>query len=215
VDHLSLTQPNPSFVQTATALLEQAGYAVDYYPGEEATVELYRHLPDRGYELIILRVHSALGRVGDQPADWVTLFTSDSYRRTWYRKEQEKRQLSSVSYYEDGPQYFGIMADFIKSSMKGDFRDTTIVMMGCDGLSSDTLAEAFVEKGAKAVVAWDGRVSSAHTDTATERLLQHLLVDGLSPQEAVAQTMAEVGPDPSYGSTLLLYPPDKPVAVVR
>jgi hypothetical protein len=214
VDQLSINQPNPAFTTTATDLLEQAGYGVDYYPGEQVTVEFYRDLPTWGYKLIILRVHSALGRVGDQPADWVTLFTSDSYRRTWYRKEQEKRQLSSVSYYEDGPQYFGIMADFIKSSMKGDFRDTTIVMMGCDGLSSDTLAEAFVEKGAKAVVAWDGRVSSAHTDTATERLLQHLLVDGLSPQEAVAQTMAEVGPDPSYGSTLLLYPPDKPVAVV-
>jgi hypothetical protein len=214
VDQLSINQPNPTFAEAATDLLEQAGYGVDYYPGEQATVEFFRDLPTWGYKLIILRVHSALGRVGDRPADWVTLFTSDSYNRSWYRKERERQQLSSVSYYEGGPQYFGIMPGFIKSSMKGDFPDTTIIMMGCDGLKSDSIAKAFVEKGAKAVLAWDGLVSSSHTDAATERLLQHLLADGLPLQEAVAQTMAEVGPDPSYGSTLLLYPPEKPVAVV-
>jgi hypothetical protein len=115
-----------------------------------------------------------------------------------------------VSYYKDGPQYFGIMPGFIKSSMQGDFPDTTIVIMGCDGLKSDTVAEAFVDKGAKAVVAWDGLVSSNHTDAATERLLQHLLIDGLTLQEAVAQTMAELGPDPSYDSVLRLYPSEEP-----
>lgn len=145
----------------------------------------------------------------------MTPFTSGSYHRTWYRKEQEKRQLSSVSYYEDGPQYFGMMPGFTKSSMKGDFPDTTMIMMGCDGLSSDTIAEAFVEKGANAVVAWDGLVSSSHTDAATQHLLHHLLIDGLTMQEAVTQTMAEVGPDPSYGSTPLLYPSEKPVAAAH
>ncbi len=205
VDHLSLRQPNPAFAETATELLEQAGYAVDYYPGEQVTVEFYRHLPSWGHELLILRVHSALGRVGDRPADWVTLFTSDSYNKAWYRKELEKRRLSRVSYYEGGPQYFGIMPGFIKSSMKGDFPGTTIIIMGCDGLKSDTIAEAFVQKGANAVVAWDGLVSPQHTDTVTERLLQHLLTDGLTIEEAVTQAMAEVGPDPSYGSVLRVY----------
>jgi hypothetical protein len=206
VDHVSLTEPNPAFAETATELLEQAGYAVDYYPGEEVTVEFYRHLPTWGYELIILRVHSTQGRIGDRPADLVTLFTSDLYDKTWYWKEREKQRLSRVSYYKGGPQYFGIMPGFIKSSMKGNFPGTTIIMMGCDGLRSDSIAEAFVERGAKAVVGWDGLVSSAHTDAATERLLQHLLVDGLPLQEAVAQTMADVGPDPQYGSMLLVYP---------
>jgi hypothetical protein len=106
------------------------------------------------------------------------------------------------------------MPGFIKSSMQGDFADTTIVIMGCDGLKSDTVAEAFVEKGAKAVVAWDGLVSSGHTDAATERLLQHLLIDGLTLPEAVAQTMAELGPDPSYDSVLRLYPSEEPVSAL-
>ena len=91
VDHLALTQLNPAFAETAADLLEQAGYAVDYFPGEEVTVGFYRHLPTWGHELIILRVHSALGRVGDQPTDWVTLFTSESYDKTSYRKDQTAR----------------------------------------------------------------------------------------------------------------------------
>jgi hypothetical protein len=61
VDQLGLTQPNPTFVETATDLLEQAGYSVDYYPGEKVTVEFYRTFPAQPNELIILRVHSALG----------------------------------------------------------------------------------------------------------------------------------------------------------
>jgi len=208
VDQLSLTQPNPTFVETVTDLLEQAGYTVDYYPGEEVTVEFYRYLPTLGDKLIIFRVHSAQGREDGQLADWVTLFTADSYDETWYVSEQAQHRLSRVSYEEQGPKYFGIMPGFIKSSMEADFQDTTIIIMGCDGLRSDKIAEAFVERGAKAVVAWDGLVSSTHTDAATERLLQHLVTEGLTLQEAIAQTMAEVGPDPVYDSTtLLLYPP--------
>jgi hypothetical protein len=208
VDQLSLTQPNPAFVETATDLLEQAGYAVDYYPGEEVTVEFYRHLPTWGHKLIIFRVHSAQGREDGRLADWVTLFTADSYDATWYVSEQAQHCLSRVSYEEHGPKYFGIMPGFIKSSMTADFPDTTMIIMGCDGLRSDKIAEAFVERGAKAVVAWDGLVSSAHTDAATERLVHYLLIERLTLQEAIAQTMAEVGPDPTYDSTtLLLYPP--------
>ncbi len=205
VDHLGLSQPNPAFVEATTELLVQAGYGVDYYPGEQVTVEFYRQLATWGHELIILRVHSAQGRVGDQPADWVTLFTADSYDTAYYRKEREEQRLSRVSYYEDGPPYFGIMPNFVKSSMKGDFQGATVIVMGCDGLKSDTMAEAFVQKGAAAVVAWDGLVSSDHTDAATERVLELLLIDGLTVEEAVTQTMSELGPDPSYGSALRVY----------
>ncbi len=59
VDQLSLTQPNPEFIGQARGLLAQAGYLVDYYPGEQVTVDFYRDLPTRNYDLIILRVHSA------------------------------------------------------------------------------------------------------------------------------------------------------------
>ena len=50
VDQLSLTYPNQTFIETATNTLKQAGYSVDYYPGEKVTVEFYRNLPTHGYE---------------------------------------------------------------------------------------------------------------------------------------------------------------------
>ena len=208
VDQLALTQPNPGFVGTATDMLEQAGYTVDYYPGEEVTVEFYRTFPAQPYDLIIFRVHSALGREDGRPADWVTLFTADSYRETWYVDEQKTRRLSKVSYYEDGPPYFGIMPDFVRSSMKGDLQGSTVLMMGCDGLATETIAEALVDRGAKAVVSWNGLVSGDHTDAAAEQLVRHLVIEGLPLGEAVERTAAEVGPDPAYGSVLRLYPPE-------
>ena len=208
VDQLSLTQPNPTFVDTVTEILKESGYAVDYHPGEEVTVEFYRSFPAQPYDLIIYRVHSALGREDGEPADWVTLFTSDSYRESWYVDEQKTRRLSKVSYYEDGPPYFGIMPDFVRSSMKGNLRGSTVVLMGCDGLATDTIAKALVDKGAKAVVSWNGLVTGDHTDAAAEQLLRHLATERLPLGEAVRKTAAEIGPDPAYGSVLRLYPPE-------
>jgi hypothetical protein len=208
VDQLSLTQPNPTFVDTVTEILKESGYAVDYHPGEEVTVEFYRSFPAQPYDLIIYRVHSALGREDGEPADWVTLFTADSYRESWYVDEQKTRRLSKVSYYEDGPSYFGIMPGFVRSSMKGNLRGSTVVLMGCDGLATDTIAKALVDKGAKAVVSWNGLVTGDHTDAAAEQLLRHLATEGLPLGEAVEKTAAEIGPDPAYGSILRLYPPE-------
>jgi hypothetical protein len=208
VDQLSLTQPSPTFIDAVTKTLQGAGYAVEYYPGEDVTVEFYRTFPAQPYDLVIYRVHSALGRENGKPADWVTLFTADAYRETWYVDEQKTRRLSKVSYYENGPPYFGIMPDFVKSSMKGNLQGSTVVLMGCDGLATDTIAKALVEKGAKAVVSWNGLVTGDHTDEAAEQLLRHLATEGLPLEEAVEKTAEEVGPDPAYGSVLRLYPPE-------
>ena len=206
VDQLSLTAPTPAFVEVATSLLEQAGYMVDYYPGEEVTVDFYRDLPARGYEFLILRVHSSLTGRGVQATDDASLYTTEPYDGSSYLDEQIARRLSIVSYYEGGPEYFGITPEFVRSSMEGKFDDTTIIMMGCDGLKSKVTAEALVQKGAASVISWTGPVSAEHTDAATERLLQYLLIDKLTTQEAVVRAMAEVGPDPSYGSVLRFYP---------
>lgn len=208
VDQLSLTQPNPTFVEAATDMLEQAGYAVDYYAGEQVTVDFYRDLPTHGYELIILRVHSGLVtelcvETGSRrPTDYVALFTSEPYSDIEYSVEQQLGRLGRFTYHEGSAAYFGIPPTFITESMRGNFDDTTIIMMGCDGLKTDITAEAFVQKGAKAFVSWSGPVSATHTDAATERLLELLLIQGLTPEDAVRQTAVEVGPDPAYGAEL-------------
>ena len=78
--------------------------------------------------------------------------------------------------------------------------------MGCDGLGSQGTARAFVEKGAATVIGWDASVSAAHTDIATEQLLQHLLAEKMDPKQATELTMKEVGADPTFGAKLRSYP---------
>jgi hypothetical protein len=204
VDQLSLTAPNPAFIQSATDTLQQAGYAVDYYPGEEVSVDLYRNLQTSGYQLIVLRVHSSrlLGEWRGDSYNHAVLWTSELYDPTRYVQEQTELRLGPVYTYEGGRQWFGIDPGFVVSSMRGNFNGTTIIMMGCNGLTSNKTAEAFLWRGASAFVSWDGDVSADHTDAATERLLELMLVEGLAAEEAVKQTAAEVGPDPVFGAQL-------------
>lgn len=77
VDQLELTAPNPAFVRQATELLEGAGYSVDYIPGKDVTVDFYRTLPQRGYDFVLLRVHSARREEAGVRTDDVALFTGE------------------------------------------------------------------------------------------------------------------------------------------
>jgi len=209
VDQLSLTFPNQTFIETATNTLEQAGYSVDYYPGENVTVKFYRNLPTYGYKLIILRVHSSATNP-DMTEGPVTLFTSERYDSTKYVYEQLTDKLVMVAFSQDewnkGITYFGINPPFITGSTNGRFQNTIIIMMGCEGLDNPLMAEAFVEKGAKVYISWNQPVSASHTDAATTQLLQHFLIEKLTLKQSVQETFKEVGFDPAYKSLLIYYP---------
>ena len=206
VDQLSLTHPNATFVDDATGQLTRAGYAVDYYPGEEATIDLYDRLADLDYDYLVLRVHIArfAGEWRGQTYDQPVLFTSEPYSADQYVAEQWDLLLNPVYAYQGAPKYFGVAPNFIEAA--GGFEGATVIMMGCSGLSTDALAAAFADQGADRVVGWNDLVSAQHTDEATSRLLGYLL-EGSSAQEAVAKTNAEVGSDPVYDSHLLAYAP--------
>jgi hypothetical protein len=208
VDQLSLTFPNQTFIQAATAILEQAGYSVDYYPSENVTVDFFRNLATHDYGIVILRVHStATGLQGTEYNQIpVVLFTSEIYTQNSYAWEQLNDQLEKVSYHApQPPYYFAITPAFVTSCMNGRFQNTTIVMMGCEGLENIKLAEAFIEKGVKIYTGWTGSVSSSYTDQATADLLQHLIAEKQTIEQAVDNTMKEVGPDPTYNSQLTYY----------
>jgi len=201
--------PNPIFVATATSILKQAGFTVEYHPGEEVNVEFYRNLPTYGYGLIILRVHSTAKMAQGTEAP-VTLFTSERYDSGKYVYEQITDQLFPVVYSreerEKGIRYFGITPLFVSQAMKGKFQDTIIIMMGCEGLDNTLMAEAFIEKGAKVYISWNKGVLAFHTDTATTHLLQHFLTEKRTLKESVRETFKEVGFDPVYKSLLIYYP---------
>lgn len=214
VDQLSLTVKEDltkTFNETATSILKQAGFKVDYFSGEKITVDFYRALSLQGYKVILLRVHSTAGerREGKLVPSFTVLFTSEPYDSTKYYDEQATLKLVQVyytPYHQGDPSYFGITPYFVKQSMRGDFSGAIIILMGCEGLSNTEMAQAFIDKGAQVYISWNATVSAPHTDLATTHLLRHLLLENLSVKNSVDQTMNEVGIDPDYYSRLIFFP---------
>jgi hypothetical protein len=207
VDQLSLTAPNPEFRQQATSLLEENGYTVEYIPGEDVTVDLYRSLPEQDYDLLILRVHStAEVSRGEEDVTAVSLFTGEPYSKDLYYDEQVEGKIGFAQYTEESEKLFGVTSKFVRNSMKGKFDDTVVLMMGCQGFINAEGAEAFAARGAKAFIGWDGLVTASHTDEATQTLLSYLVAQELEPADAIAATMVDVGPDPDYKSQLVSRP---------
>jgi hypothetical protein len=103
--------------------------------------------------------------------------------------------------------------------MYGSFENTIVILMGCNGLRYNKTAEAFLNKGAKACIGWNGLVSARHTDCATEYLIQCLVANRWTVKAAVDATMQEVGPELAYESqqgyktVLKYYPPPGDFAI--
>lgn len=197
------------FIENASKILKQAGYTVDYYPGEQITVEFYRNLPTHEHKIIILRAHSSAAALeGKEYMEApVSFFTSENYSRSKYVWEQLADQLVIASYeMPQPPYYFAITPNFVALSMNGNFHGTTIIMEGCEGLNNTKMAEAFIQKGAKVYIGWDRMIFFSHTDAATIHLLQHLLIEKQTISQAVENTMREVGPDPLNNSSLSYFP---------
>jgi len=214
VDQLDQTHPNESFRTEVTATLEGAGYEVDYVPGEDVTVEYYRSLPEGDYDIVLLRAHVAQAGASDGESTLAELFTNEPFSLAAHEFEREQGYLGRVAYLDEAedpnaPSWFAIGPAFVANRMRGSFDGSTVVMMGCSGLFSEQMAEAFIRRGADAFVSWDDLVSATHTDAATESLVENVVVEGLSVADATEATMGELGPDPYYESTMLSYPPEE------
>jgi len=206
VDQLSSVKENGQFIGNVTGELEDFGFGVDLYQGANVTVELYRKLATRGYRLIIFRAHSGLLAENEVTQDRTVLFTNEGYSRLKYSPEQLNNRLVMARVDERHPMVFGIPPKFIGESMAGKFDDSVVIMMGCEGLFLRDLAEAFVDKGASAYVAWNGSVELYYVDEATAYLVTQLCSGNMTVKEAVDSTMEVIGPDPQHWSGLGYYP---------
>jgi hypothetical protein len=204
VDQIALTNPDPEFTEQALAYLEEAGFSVDVYEGEEITIEFFRTLPEQGYQLIIFRSHSTNVLNENIPGGPVFLFTSEIYEKNRYVKEQLTNRIgrARMLYDEDSPLYFAILSGFVRQDMKGRFDDTLIIIGGCQSLGTPDLAQAFIARGASAIVGWNEWVDLSHNDQALLHLLRGLTTERLTLEQAVRKTMNEIGPDPAYDSIL-------------
>jgi len=212
VDHLSDSYPNQTFLRTAKSILRNAGFKVYYYSKAAVDVNFYRSLPNRGFDLIIFRVHSAV----NEQSDLLVFFTSEPFSTfkatTTYLSDFtcDPPRLVRAMIYEGSDPYFGITPSFI-DSMNGEFDDTMIIMMGCNGLDPTHLSmtEAMINRGAKICIGWNELVSPSHTDHATTLLLQELFVENKTIQAAVEAANSQAGPDPTYKSELCWHPSER------
>ncbi|MGB6874376.1 MAG: hypothetical protein WBE46_09690 [Dehalococcoidia bacterium] len=214
VDQLSTFQENEQFIANVTRELEDYGFEVDLYQGDEITVEFYRELPTHGYKLIIFRAHSGILAQDGEVILRTVLFTNEEYSESDYYLEQIYDQLVMGRAGEGCPMMFGITPEFVSAKsvvgqatdMKGRFDDTVIIMMGCSGIYLTDLAQAFVDKGASVYLAWDRSVELYYVDEATLYLIGQLCSEKATIKEAVDSTMHVIGADPEYEAELQYYP---------
>jgi hypothetical protein len=210
IDQTGLSFPTPDFLAQAESYLEEAGYLVDRYPPQNVTVDFFRTLPARGYQLILFQTHATsevmLERDEEREPDAAPgpfLFTTEEYEEQRYLLLQLEDQVrASRLFYEDSPLLFAVGPRFVRRSMRGTFPGSVIIIGGCQSLAVPDLAEAFLEKGASVVIGWDEMVNLSHNNEALLALLEAMTVTGLSPQQAVSRAMEVVGPDPSFRSSL-------------
>jgi len=189
VDQLALNYPDPSFVANVTSALRAAGYAVDYSGPSATAIDYFKHLPERGYDLIIIRAHQGSSQA---------IITTEPYSRSEYLAEQLDGRIVPAQV-GNGPVFFALTPRFVHQDMVGSFPGSTIIVMGCAALQgTQDMAAAFLDKGANFFVGWDGLVSIIHTDSSTVALAR-LLSTGKSVPEA---TSLAGGADPVYGARL-------------
>jgi hypothetical protein len=206
VDQLYNLQPNEAFVANVTRELEEYGFAVDLHQGNNITVDFYRELATHGYKLIIFRAHSGLLGGGDFVIPKTVLFTNEVYSSDRYPTEQAFDRLLMGGPGSGQPVMFGITASFVTRSMKGEFDDTAVIIMGCGGIYLEDMAKAFIDKGASVYLAWDASVLLPYVDDATLYLVGQLCSENTTVEEAVDRTMRVKGSDPEYEAELEYYP---------
>jgi hypothetical protein len=162
VDQLGLRNPNPAFINEAKLILGRGGFQVDVYPPETVTISLYKTISTKAYRLIVFRVHMGVNdEAGDKP---VGLFTSESYSHFDYQVEQLRDWVASAKAYGANEVLFAVSPKFIKEATVLDYPGSIIILSGCFGLYSKPLPQAFLDRGASAILGWDGPVDLSYVD---------------------------------------------------
>jgi hypothetical protein len=193
IDSLAVDSPNRGIVENISSLANAAGYSLDYYPPTSVTVDLFQHLPEKGYSMIILRTHSTW--------DGNVVVTSEPYNPHQRVIGQLTDKVGDANV--GGRQYFSVTPGYIGGTMCGRLQGAMILSMGCT-TGSGQLAKAFMEKGARLFVGWNGVVTVAQTDSAFQALVG-LLLKGESAHEAIQTVTPGGGVAATAGPNLVIY----------
>jgi hypothetical protein len=186
------------FTEACSKLLVTAGFRVEVVSGRLTTVESIRS--PSSASLVIYRVHSSVFDSG------VWFFTGEPYSNSAYVLEQLANEVHIGRTSLDSNYTFAVGARFVQRYMKGRLSGAIIVLMGCDGLAAQDLAEAFMEAGAVAYVSWDGPVTLPHTDAATLAFVEGLAGLRMNVEDAIHYAEEKAGLATPYNSSIVFYP---------
>ena len=205
---LYLEDSNSSLRSAVRQNMEDFGMEVVELEGDDVTVETYRSLGSLDPAVLLVRSHSGiLSLEGDERQHITALFTNEPYSRTRHVAEQMRDRVLIVRRHEqDEHLRFGVSPLFILDSMEQGLPRTVVIIAGCSCLGRTDLAEAFLARGASVVLSWDEPVSLDYLDLATEHLVDALLAQEMTVENATISTMVEYGEDPDFGAILLYYP---------
>ena len=206
IDPLSADSED-EFTSSCVELFRSAGYDVEVIGGSEVSVSRLKSIPS-GCSALVMRVHSGVFE------DSVWFFTGERYDSTKHVLEQLANEVHIARTTRDSDLLFAVGSSFVHHFMKGKLKGALVILLGCDGLASPELAQAFIDAGAAAYVSWDGPVSLTHTDRVTLALLEGL-TGGLTLEESVERSLRQVGPEVRYGSSLKIYPSEGAEFVLR
>ena len=190
LDGLYSESPNPAFSQSLTNYLNASGYTVDIFRGENVTIDLLRNIA--GYKVMVLRLHSAIHSDRN-----LYIFSGEPYTESKYTMEQLTGSVRKANTTE-GKLYFAINIALLGNKKPDGLKDSTVILMGCHGVSDQYSVDRLLENGVETYFGWTGYVDLSHTDQATLVLVKALCVEKLSPEQAVQEAMTKVGPDPIY-----------------
>ena len=231
IDSLYDDVPNKYFHDQAKKYLEDAGYEVDIYVTENATVNLFKKLPSMNYQFIVMRTHALEAETEGSP---IMIFTGEKYSeekyiseqlfgqlqrgtplldRTysinedestgWVQIDENTRMISSPAHFgEEKDEYFVVSPQMITDGMEGRFPNSTILLGGCSTLKNPSMAESFVKKGASEVIGWDDFVSSSDNDRALLELLEKTLGENMTAHQALDEVMSDWKSNPKYESKM-------------
>jgi len=149
-----------------------------------------------GYNTIILRVHSGLFE------NQVWFFIAEPYDNTKHIMEQLSGEVHIGRTSQGETPVFAIGAPFIKKYVVNSLENTLVLLMGCNRLSSNDLAEAFLESGASTYISWDGPVTLENTDFASLKFIEYIL-EGYTPEEATFECQNIEYDEKVYDSQLI------------
>ncbi len=144
----------------------------------KANVDSLRGIAD--YGLIILSTHGFKG-------EWFV--TGEEYSDIYKYKEEICNSEISVLIHGDvnsakTKMLYMVSPEWFSDNLDNTFSNSIVLNNSCDSLYTDELSNIFLDKGAKTYYGYTGSVTNDYVVTQTHCLLNGLLNEGLSTQEA-------------------------------